>query len=75
MKTENFVCKIGSVVRETEKAVMVSWTIETAHKEFDVGVWFPKSKIQDGKCQPWLLKAKQNELSEKYRYICAINIH
>lgn len=75
MKTENFVCKIGTVVRETEKAVMVNWGIETMHKDFEVGVWFPKSQLKDGKCQPWLFSAKRKELSEKFRYICDITVH
>lgn len=75
MKTEKFVCRIGGFIKETAKAVMVNWRLELMHKDVEVGVWFPKSQLQEGKCQPWLLRAKMAELAEKFRYIQHIEIN
>lgn len=74
IKEQKFVCEIGKVVRETDKAVMVQFKLELAHNDVVSDVWFPKSKIQDGKVQPWLLSAKMRELSEKYRYVQSIKV-
>lgn len=65
---------IGTVVRETAKAVMVRWNLELMHANITADVWFPKSQLQNGCAPAWLMKEKERELAAKYRYICAIEI-
>lgn len=66
--------EIGTVVRETAKAVMVRWNLELMHSDITTDVWFPKSQLKDGKAPAWLMKEKERDLTDKYRYICAIEI-
>lgn len=58
---------IGRVVRETEKAVMVTVEVESFWGLKTADVWFPKSKLVDGRAPLWLIKAKEDELKEKFK--------
>ena len=65
---------IGTVVRETAKAVMVEWEVTLVDRTATAGVWFPKSQLQEGRAPMWLFKEKQNALRDRFRYICGIEI-
>lgn len=61
---------IGHVVRETEKAVMVNAYCEVGghDKLIKVGVWFPKSRLdENGNAPPNLILQREKELKEKFR--------
>lgn len=65
---------IGSVKRETEKAILLDAEIDTQCGRSHAEVWFPKSRIEylNGKvyiteANEWILDAKERELAESRR--------
>ncbi|UOO77936.1 DUF5710 domain-containing protein [Neisseria sp. Dent CA1/247] len=61
---------IGHIVKETEKSVMVNAYCEVGGHErpVKVGVWFPKSRLdENGNAPPDLLRQREKELQDKFR--------
>jgi hypothetical protein len=58
---------VGSVERETTKAVAVKATIyeECTDQQITRLVWFPKSQIKNDQAPGWLFLAKVNDLLEQ----------
>jgi hypothetical protein len=60
---------VGSIIRETEKAVAVRATIyeECSDQEVTRLAWFPKSQIKNAQAPGWLFLAKAKDLLELVR--------
>ena len=61
----------GAIERETEKAVLIDVTIDTATGLKGRKVWFPKSHIEiteDGIfAEAWIIEKKNEEIEDKAR--------
>ena len=60
---------VGSIIRETEKAIAVRATIyeECSDQEVTRLAWFPKSQIKNAQAPGWLFLAKAKDLLELAR--------
>ena len=60
---------IEKIVRETDKAVLITCEIEWAGARLGREIWFPKSqiKVEDSTllCPAWLAKAKLNDVAPR----------
>jgi hypothetical protein len=49
---------VGEILKETEKAILMSCVVEEGANRYMMKVWFPKSQIEEDYIPMWLLHSK-----------------